>query len=383
MRAIHKIMVVTHASHERSGPPQFLVSYLAGRIDTVWYVVHPLLGISDFQSYARLYRIGSTARIRSLAKSLGPNLLRLLIHVVSTVIFAIGLKTRFELFIGVDPLNAFSGIILRSIGIAPKVVYFSVDYVPHRFENRLLNSVYHAVDKFCVELSDSVWNASSRIAAIREKQGRHSRNLVVPAGVEFDKIQQIRAGTKQGTNLVFVGYLASTKGAQLVVDAMPDVLKEVPQARLIIVGTGPMESELQRMVAEIGVQNHVKFMKTMSYDQLIKLLCECGIGIATYVPDADSYSRWGDPMKIKEYAACGLPIVMTAVPEIAIEVKRQGAGLIVDYDRGKLARAIVSLLKDDELYAQTRRKALEFASCYDWSLIFSRALEQTFCVENR
>jgi glycosyltransferase involved in cell wall biosynthesis len=87
-------------------------------------------------------------------------------------------------------------------------------------------------------------------------------------------------------------------------------------------------------------------------------------------------------MKIKEYAAFGLPIVMTNVPEIADEVEGEGVGIIVDYDPRQLAQAVVRILTDARLYSKMSERAVRFASGYDWSSIFARALQQTLETTN-
>jgi glycosyltransferase involved in cell wall biosynthesis len=350
---------------------------LRERVKNLWVIVHPLLDISDFGSYADVFPERRRYSVGFSQLSFGPKAYRFMSHVLAPILFVLGRREKFDIIIGIDPLNALMGLLLKRIGRTSAVIYFSVDYVPKRFQSRVMNAIYHRVDRLCVKSSDVLWNVSSRMARVREEQGVTGRNLIVPAGVNIGPIKKLSSQNKRAATLVFIGYLTRIKGVQLIIEAMPDIVKSVPMARLVVVGSGPMEDELKRLASGGGVEDCIEFLKPMPYEELMKLLSECSVGMAPYMPVQTSYSRWGDPMKIKEYAAFGLPIVMTNVPEIADEVEGEGVGIIVDYDRRQLTQAVVRILTDARLYSQMSERAVRFASGYDWSSIFARAFQQT------
>jgi len=372
-----KVLISTHAAADRSGPPQILISYLKQRVRILWVIVHPLLEISDFGSYADVFPDRARFSVPFSRPSLGPNAYRFLAQSLGAIFLILKRREQFDIIIGIDPLNAFFGLLLRLVGRTSTVVYFSIDYTPKRFQSTVLNAIYHRIDKLCVRRSDVLWNVSSRMAHIRKEQGATGRNLVVPAGVDMGSIKKLTSQNKRAETLVFIGYLTRIKGVQLIIEAMPHILKSVPDARLVIVGSGPMEGQLKGLVSGARIEDRVEFLKPMPYEELMKLLSECSVGMAPYMPIQTSYSRWGDPMKIKEYAAFGLPIVMTNVPEIANEVEKAGVGIIVDYDTRQLAHAVVRILTDVQLYAKMSDRAVKFASDYDWGSILARALRET------
>lgn len=78
-------------------------------------------------------------------------------------------KEKYDLFIGVDSLNCLGGLFLKKLGKVRKVIFYSIDFVPIRFDNKFLNRTYHAIENYCVTHSDEVWNVSPRIAEGREK----------------------------------------------------------------------------------------------------------------------------------------------------------------------------------------------------------------------
>jgi glycogen(starch) synthase len=59
------------------------------------------------------------------------------------------------------------------------------------------------------------------------------------------------------TLLFFIGRLVTVKGADKLIRAMPLVLKDFPQVKLLILGIGDMEHELRSLVDELGIRNNV------------------------------------------------------------------------------------------------------------------------------
>ena len=59
-------------------------------------------------------------------------------------------KKTYKLFVGADNVSALVGIILKKLGRVEKVAYWTLDYRPVRFENRVMNTVFHWLDRFCV-----------------------------------------------------------------------------------------------------------------------------------------------------------------------------------------------------------------------------------------
>jgi 1,4-alpha-glucan branching enzyme len=64
---------------------------------------------------------------------------------------------------------------------------------------------------------------------------------------------------RDGERLIFyIGRLVFEKGVQVLIEAMPGILSQVPEARLVIAGSGPMEEELKRMAEHLG--DRVRFV---------------------------------------------------------------------------------------------------------------------------
>ncbi|MEF3306130.1 1,4-alpha-glucan branching protein domain-containing protein [Paenibacillus sp. GYB003] len=89
---------------------------------------------------------------------------------------------------------------------------------------------------------------------------------VVPNGIripaEEEPLMDDGAEARGGSNdrvVLFVGRLVYEKGVQVLLAAMPSVLARVPEARLVVVGAGPMRETLERQAAELGIGHRVSF----------------------------------------------------------------------------------------------------------------------------
>jgi len=90
-------------------------------------------------------------------------------------------------------------------------------------------------------------------------------NGVDPNKYNLDRINQQDVANlkkKYGVNpddtlLFFVGRLVKVKGADNLVKAMPHVLKEFPHTKLVLLGVGDMETDIRRMIQDLGLQKKV------------------------------------------------------------------------------------------------------------------------------
>lgn len=302
--------------------------------------------------------------------------------VFSTIYFILKSRGRFDIFIGVEALNALVGVFLHKLGLVKTVIYYNLDYGKIRFRNPILNFIFHMLDKFAIYHVDYTWNLSEEMITAREKRGilkkETTSQLVVPIGINFSKINRLAIESIDRKCIVYLGLLAEKQGVQLIIEALPEILKKIPEVKLVIVGSGPLEVKLKQMVKEYKLEDHVKFTGLVSDEEVEEILCKCSIGIAPYLAEPDSTKKFTDPTKPKMYLACGLPVVITRVPPIATEIERNKAGIAIDYNKEELIEATKRLLTNTHLYEEYRKNAIEFISNYDWENIFHNTFTTLF-----
>ncbi|MEY3972934.1 MAG: hypothetical protein RJA71_246 [Actinomycetota bacterium] len=150
--------------------------------------------------------------------------------------------------------------------------------------------------------------------------------------------------------LVSVGRLVHRKGQDTLVEALPLILKEIPDAHLMFVGEGPRKKFMQQRAEKLGVSSHITFIGRIHYQDLPKYIC---VGDIFAMPSRSRLAGLeveGLGIVYLEASACGLPVLgglSGGAPDAVIDGQ---TGLVVDGTSPQaVARAAVHLLHNDEL----------------------------------
>lgn len=151
-------------------------------------------------------------------------------------------------------------------------------------------------------------------------------------------------------SVLFVGRLVRRKGVDDLIAAMQKVTRDVPRARLVIVGDGPERRNLQEVVSRLNLGSSVEFTGTLKGAALQKEYEKCELCVLPSKHVADDPATEGLGLSLIEAAASGKPIIGTrhgGIPEIV----RDGVTgfLVSEGDPDALADAILKLLKNKEL----------------------------------
>jgi glycosyltransferase involved in cell wall biosynthesis len=275
-----------------------------------------------------------------------------------------------DVFVGIDSLNAAAGLALRRVHKTDRVVFWTIDYVPQRFRNPLLNRIYHRFDSICVRRCDETWNVSPRMEPVRRERGIEGRQRIVPIGANVQPPQP----AARPPQLIFVGHLLEKQGVQLALKALPRVRQAVPDVRLLVIGDGPYRATLESLARELGIDGTVEFTGYMEpHEEVEKRIAESVVGLAAYNPSIASFTEYADPGKIKNYLAAGVPVITTPVVHSASELADEGAAIVLPYDEAALADTLVSVLSDAERAERLRAAARLAGARSDWTSVFDRA----------
>ena len=139
-----------------------------------------------------------------------------------------------------------------------------------------------------------------------------------------------------GPYLVAAGRVCRQKGFDLLIEAMPAVLRRFPDAQLFILGEGPLEEELKEQAQNLGLQDKIIFLGFQANPWL-------------YLKHADAFilpSRYeGLPNVLLEALALGTPVVVSDCPGGIREIKESvgNMALVPPENPGALAEAIIAV----------------------------------------
>jgi len=175
-----------------------------------------------------------------------------------------------------------------------------------------------------------------------------NKTKILPNSIDLE--QYPVAGQQADYDCIFVGRLVDVKRVDIILKAFEIICKTRPQAKLCIVGDGPLKENLEKRSAGSGLTNNVDFVGQTKDVQ--KYLSKSKIILIA----SDSE---GFPFSLVEGICCGLVPVSTPVGTITEHIKDGVNGLLFPCgDIDAMAKCITQLLDDKELYDRLREKAL-------------------------
>lgn len=346
------------------------------------FIAHPnLYDSTGFAKTSRyeLYKNGVLLKAGNARHYSLPENLLYVKDFLYTLLWQWKLIGRTDLFFGVGNLNALDGLLLRFLGRTNKVIYYVVDYVPVRFLSPITNFIYHAVEKWSAYYANATWNLSPRMIEGREKKWGISfpHQLVVPHGVYVGRIKRCKQAEKNKNEIMYLGALYKNKGVQLVIEALPDVLKKIPTVHFTVIGSGPYEDVLIKLVQKYSVGKQVTFLGHMtSQDQTVQQrVSKASVAVALYSKKYDQFAYYADPSKVKNYLGSGLPVITTDVPYVAQEIAINKCGYVIPYSKKKLVEVLIDFFSNEKKMVQFSNNALKLAKLYEWDNVFNKALK--------
>lgn len=167
--------------------------------------------------------------------------------------------------------------------------------------------------------------------------------------------------------LLGVGRLAEKKGFNYLIEAMPQIIKKIPNVRLIIIGFGPQKEKLEKQVQELNLESYVSLIGGKTGKELRDWFATADIFIGPSIITADGDTE-GQGVVFLEAMASGTPVIASDVGGIKDVVRDGHSGLLVP---GKNPQAIadrtVELANNKELQETLIQNAIELAnSGYSW-----------------
>lgn len=194
---------------------------------------------------------------------------------------------------------------------------------------------------------------------------------VIPNGIDE---RLLRVKGEDGGYLLFLSRIdIYTKGLDLLVDAFKTINAKYPDLRLVLAGYEFDPHERLTAALPRPLKEKIRYAGFVTGEEKTRLLAGAKMFI---LPSRHESS----PISIMEAAACGKPVVVSDIPELAF-VSREGLGLSFRSGSAEgLAKAINILIDDDGRREEMGKKGREFSARFLWDEIaihFEDVLKQT------
>jgi phosphatidylinositol alpha-mannosyltransferase len=188
--------------------------------------------------------------------------------------------------------------------------------------------------------------------------------VVIPNGVDVDFFARAdRRKEWQGDTIGFIGRIDEPrKGLPVLMGALPAILAERPQTRLLVAGRGDAEEAVASLPA--AMRDRVEFLGMVSDEDKARLLRSVDL----YVAPNTGGESFG--IILVEAMSAGAPVLASDLDAFAQVLAQGSAGeLFANEDAGALAAAALRLLADPQRRTELRTRGSAHVRRFDWSAV--------------
>ncbi|MDR3458565.1 MAG: glycosyltransferase family 4 protein [Verrucomicrobiae bacterium] len=202
--------------------------------------------------------------------------------------------------------------------------------------------------------------------------GEEDREFIINEGRTPDSVFAVKGGVdlaiprsvpeppKKDYDVIFIGRLHPQKGPLELMDIWKMVVAKKPDARLAMIGSGPLEAQCKAKVQRLGLEKHVEFFGFRDGVEKYKIVKASRVVVHPAVYDSGG-------MAAAEALCCGLPGVSFDLPALRTYYPR-GWLKAPPGDFSQFADHIYRLLTEPALYAETSREAYAAGLEWDWNV---------------
>jgi phosphatidyl-myo-inositol dimannoside synthase len=234
-----------------------------------------------------------------------------------------------------------------------------------------------------------------RDAAAVVAVSRFTRGVVVSRGVEPARVHLVTNGVDAGRFspgpkdaaliaryglegkrvLMTLARLDERKGQDRMLQALPAILRELPDTVYVIAGAGDMRERLQRIAAETNVSDHVVFTGRVKDEEVAAHYRLCDV-YAMPNRTSESGDTEGFGLVFLEAGASGRPVIGGNAGGVPDAIDDGETGFLVDGNStDQIARAAVRLLGDPELCRRMGEAGVRRAASSSWSVTAAQFMD--------
>ncbi|MEL0654872.1 glycosyltransferase family 4 protein [Pseudoalteromonas issachenkonii] len=144
--------------------------------------------------------------------------------------------------------------------------------------------------------------------------------------------------------LISIGRFITCKGQVYLIRAFSQIIKIYPNARLTLVGVGPLKQALVDFAHELGIYKSIKFLDSVEHTDLPRLLSEHNIYVQPSIKDENTMQEESFGVAALEAMAMGLSIIVTecgGLKELALFCDRNCASVVPQKSENDIVTAVV------------------------------------------
>jgi len=200
------------------------------------------------------------------------------------------------------------------------------------------------LEKITIRLNaDTIHTVSNATKKDIIKVNAKSKIIVIPNGVNLAIYDKLGFNRDYQKLVVFIGRLVVNKNLQVLINSFKEVIKIIPDAKLIIIGAGAMLDEWKKMVSDLGLDLNIEFTGFISEKNKMDILSRCSV---LALPSTSE----GQPLVALEAFAMSKPLLLSDIePSYDIVSEAVDGFILPAHDAHKWAEKIIFLLSNRQI----------------------------------
>jgi len=247
---------------------------------------------------------------------------------------------------------------IQTLRIARKynipVVFRSIDILHMLVRNKILRRITYSFEKKVYSRVDKILALTPKLAEYVINMGADRNNVELllfgvdtkrfNPNVSVEMLIKSKLGISENDKvIVFIGTLFEFSGLDRYVEQFSKVLKEIPEAKLVIVGGGYLFEKIRRIVISKGLENNVILTGFQPYELMPQYINLADICINPF--QINNATRDIIPGKIYQYLACAKPVLATPLKGMKSLLPNENYGVVYS-DIDEFTQNTITLLND-------------------------------------
>jgi len=225
------------------------------------------------------------------------------------------------------------------------------------------------VERLMLGLTDNIITVSKKTESDLKSIINSKKSIIIPAGIDFNHITKVQPSNEK-SSVIFAGRLIKEKNVDVLINSIDTIKKKIPDIKCMIIGEGPEELRLKKLVNDLQIEDNIIFTGFMeNYDDLIGYMKSSRVFV---LPS----TREGFGIVVIEANACGIPVVVVDHEmNAARDLVQDGVnGFKTKLSQEDMADSIIKLIENKD---ENKDIYIEISAEYDWNNIVD-SLEKVY-----
>jgi len=233
-------------------------------------------------------------------------------------------------------------------------IFYNIKYINTvHGEEVYLSKRYHTMSilKLLVNNSSKTITNSSATFKASIKAGLNKEKLeIIPFGVDTSFFRHLNVQKDTSIfQILSIGYLIERKGFEYLIKAVEEVLKVHNNVKLKIVGSGPLEVRIKKLIKELGLEETIEIIGNVSDEKLLEIYNLSDLFVLPSIVDSQGNTE-GLGVVLLEAMACKLPVIASNIGGIPDIIHDGETGLLVpEKDSMEISLSIIKLIENEDL----------------------------------